>query len=343
MHESDCFMTNKIEIKNFKSIRHIVLGDCRRINLLIGNPNVGKSNLLEAMAAFNLPYARYSNNKGLQQFIRCENETELFFNGNTEHAIEISTDTDEFVISQNKTSLTVQLDGFLNGKPVVELSGLKIKQLSIDSSVKLNKDVKSYFFSSPFVFENTALKFLQPCNGCNLSNVLNSLSDVKAEIAEILQTYGLKLTYDNASREIKFLKDIGKDNIYLVPFNSMADTLQRIVFYKTAIASNQHSIITFEEPEAHAYPPYISKITTDITHSETNQFFITTHSPYVLTDFLENSNSDIAIYLVDYKHGETRVKRMTDAELNEAYNFGVDLFFNHQMFLVDKNEEFTID
>ena len=45
-------MTKIIEIKRFKSIKHIVLKECKRINLLIGKPNVGKSNILEALTAF---------------------------------------------------------------------------------------------------------------------------------------------------------------------------------------------------------------------------------------------------------------------------------------------------
>lgn len=85
-------MTTKIEIKNFKSIRHIVLENCKRINLLIGRPNVGKSNILEALTTFSLPYARYTNNKSLLQFIRCENESELFYNGDMSKDIEILTE-----------------------------------------------------------------------------------------------------------------------------------------------------------------------------------------------------------------------------------------------------------
>ena len=38
-----------IEIKNFKSIRHLELTGFKRINLLLGRPNAGKSNLLEAL------------------------------------------------------------------------------------------------------------------------------------------------------------------------------------------------------------------------------------------------------------------------------------------------------
>lgn len=324
-------MTSKIEIINFKSVKHIILKDCKRINLLIGKPNVGKSNILEALTVFSLPYARYTGNKSLQQFIRCENESELFYNGDMSNDIEIHTDSDNFIFKSNKTSHISRLNGFINQKSVVELTGLKIKQTGND--IKTKEDIKSYYFSSPFQFENTNLKFLQPAEGCNLSSILNALGETKKEISDILTLYGLKLTFDQASQQIKFLKQLSDDSIYLVPFNSIADTLQRIIFYKTAIASNKNSILTFEEPEAHAYPPYISRITTDIIHAESNQFFITTHSPYVLNDFLENKKEELAIYLIDFKKGETTVKRLTDEQLNQVSEFGVDLFFNAKIFL----------
>lgn len=324
-------MTTRIEIKNFKSIKHIVLEECKRINLLIGKPNVGKSNILEALTVFSLPYARYTNNKSLQQFIRCENESELFYNGDMTKDIEICTDFDAFVFQSNKTSFVSRLNGFLNKKSIVELTGLKIKQTGSEE-IKSNKDVRSYFFPMPFQFENTGLRFLQPTTGCNLSSVLNSLENVKKEISDVLASYELKLSFDQASQQIKLLKNVS-DSIYLVPFNSIADTLQRMIFYKTAIASNEHAILTFEEPEAHAYPPYISKITTDIIYSETNQFFITTHSPYVLNEFLDNKKEELTIYLVDFENGETKVKGLSEEELNKVSQFGVDLFFNSEIFL----------
>ncbi|MBP6066033.1 AAA family ATPase [Bacteroides sp.] len=323
-------MTTRIEIKNFKSVKHVVLKDCKRINLLIGKPNVGKSNILEALSAFSLPYARYTNNKSLQQFIRCENESELFYNGDKTKDIEIHTDSDQFVFQSSKTSFVSRLNGLLNGKSVVELSGLKIKQTGSEMP---NKDVRSYFFPTPFQFENTDVNILQPTTGCNLSSILDSLEHTKDEISDILALYGLKLSFDQASQQLKLLKSVSENSIYLVPFNSIADTLQRMMYYKTAIASNENAILTFEEPEAHSYPPYVSKITTDIIYSESNQFFITTHSPYVLNEFLENKKEDLAIYLIDFEDGETSVRGLTDEEIDKVYQFGVDLFFNSEIFL----------
>ena len=86
--------------------------------------------------------------------------------------------------------------------------------------------------------------------------------------------------------------------------------------------------VVFEEPEAHSYPPFISKVTQDIIQSDRNQFFITTHSPYVVNDFLELPSDELAIYLVDFRNGETFVKRASDTEVQEMYEYGIDLFFN---------------
>ena len=47
----------ELQINNFKSIKDIKL-DCSRINLIVGKPNVGKSNILEALSLFCAPYSK---------------------------------------------------------------------------------------------------------------------------------------------------------------------------------------------------------------------------------------------------------------------------------------------
>jgi AAA15 family ATPase/GTPase len=42
-------MIKKLSIKGFKSVRQLDL-DCRRVNVFIGEPNTGKTNILEALA-----------------------------------------------------------------------------------------------------------------------------------------------------------------------------------------------------------------------------------------------------------------------------------------------------
>ncbi|HTD95168.1 MAG TPA: AAA family ATPase, partial [Chitinophagaceae bacterium] len=74
-----------IEIKNFKSIRHQKIEDCKRINIFIGYPNVGKSNILEALSFFSIKMFDLS----LPSLLRMDGNATLFFNGNIDIPFEI--------------------------------------------------------------------------------------------------------------------------------------------------------------------------------------------------------------------------------------------------------------
>lgn len=142
--------------------------------------------------------------------------------------------------------------------------------------------------------------------------IVSNLPDLKSGLAELFHGYGLKMMFDSGSRQIKAMRENGLD-MFLVPFNSLADSLQRLIFYKAAIESGKNKVLCFEELEAHTFPPYITNIVNDILAEKSDQFFITTHSPYVVSSFLESGGKDIAIYVVDMISNETVVKRLTDS------------------------------
>lgn len=81
----------QIHIKNFKSIKSCHIDGCKRINLFIGRPNVGKSNILEALSVFSIPFLKENKSKSLTNLIRVENETELFYSGNFDEFVSIIT------------------------------------------------------------------------------------------------------------------------------------------------------------------------------------------------------------------------------------------------------------
>ena len=63
-------MVDVLEIKNFKSIKHLKL-DCKRVNVFIGRPNTGKSNILESLGLLSfLYYARQGYEA--RDFVRFE-------------------------------------------------------------------------------------------------------------------------------------------------------------------------------------------------------------------------------------------------------------------------------
>lgn len=162
--------------------------------------------------------------------------------------------------------------------------------------------------------------------------IVANLPDLKSNLSELFHGYGLKMMFDTATQQIRAMRENGLD-MFLVPFNSLADSLQRLIFYKAAIYSNQNKVICFEEPEAHTFPPYISAVVNDIILDDRNQYFITTHSPYVMSSLLESAGDDLAVYVVDMDNNATIVTRLTDNQLQEAYDNGIDMFYNIEAFL----------
>ena len=325
---------NHIHISNFKSLKDVTLDQCRRINLIIGKPNVGKSNLLEAMSLFCLPYLKYTRKRSIQQFIRTENDAELFFDGHVDSPISVKT---------NKVNVEVKMDNmgllYSQTNPAHPAQDVAFTISNLTIPAKKNIDIptanpfKCYLYPPAFDKEKLPIPFLLPPGGSNLMNIVSMMPKLKEELRAIFNDYGLKYVFDTNSQEIKVMKEKKPGEIFLIPFHSIADTLQRMIFYKAAIESNSKSALVFEEPEAHSYPPFISKVTQDIIQSDRNQFFITTHSPYVVNDFLELPSDQLAIYLVDFRNGETFVKRASDTEVQEMYEYGIDLFFNTETFL----------
>lgn len=91
------------------------------------------------------------------------------------------------------------------------------------------------------------------------------------------------------------------------------------------------------------FPPYISKFTSDIIHDENNnQFFLATHSPFVMSDLISNVEKDeLAIYIISYENetGETLIHRMNEEDIDDAYQFGYDFFMNINNFIPQKQHD----
>lgn len=118
-------MTNFIEnihITNFKSVRDCAIENCRRINLFIGRPNVGKTNIIEALSIFSIPYLKENTSKKLSNLIRLENEGELFYNGDISLGATIKTNIGKCTIAYNpKEGLKAAIDFFGDSYTILKL------------------------------------------------------------------------------------------------------------------------------------------------------------------------------------------------------------------------------
>lgn len=370
---------NNIEIKNFKSISHQKIEGCKRINVFVGPPNVGKSNILEALSNFSIS----GDSEFFSDFVRLGKPTTLFFNGNVDDVSEtILNDFYRVRISYQAYGLSVsfELDRFNRSFPQVDkeiieadinfisdakekifrIGGFEVNQKSLEvKNFQGDGSLRSYLNSIPD-FASTSdykrspiLKYkfkedidydskeawkLKHPYGQNIFEIISTKPLLNEEIINLFKIYDLSFLYDSGSQEYKILRIVG-NKIFTIPYSMIADTLQRLIFYKTAIQTNSNSVLLFEEPEANCYEPYILEITNAIKNDKNdNQFFIVTHSQYVIEELLrdEESRNNTNIYLVGLDNNETRIKLLSPEVSKEVYQTGLNIFFNYQS-LWDEN------
>lgn len=192
--------------------------------------------------------------------------------------------------------------------------------------------VKKYQYKYNIAYKRSHSKYLIPPFGSNLLSIIENYDELKQQVIALFREYNLEIAFDKSSQTIKVVQN-KQDGLFLVPYNSIADTLQRIIFYKAAISSTNNSILLFEEPEAHSFPPYMTHLTQEIIYKKDNQYFIATHSPFILNDLLENGRDELNVYMVDFRDGQTVVNRLTSDQLHEIFQNGVDLFTNSESYL----------
>ena len=321
---------DNIYIRNFKSISTCEISNCRRINLFIGRPNVGKSNIIEALSTFTIPYLRENSSKKLSNLIRIENETELFHNGNWESGSEISTNLFRCNIEFNpKEALRFFLDA--NGENYAAKVGDKMNVSALSTQSDFQTNIKKYSYKHNVIYKRGHSRYLLPPFGSNLLSIIENYEELKNDVLRLFADYKLEVAFDKSSQTIKIIQK-NEDGIFLIPYNSIADTLQRIIFYKAAIISNDNTILLFEEPEAHSFPPYMSHLTQQMIHKSDNQFFVATHSPFILNDLLEHAMDELAVFNVDYQDKQTQIRELSRSELHDIMQYGVDVFTNNEMF-----------
>ena len=107
-----------------------------------------------------------------------------------------------------------------------------------------------------------------------------------------------------------------------------------MIFYIAAIETNKDCILIFEEPEANSFPPYTRDLAYKIAGNQENQFFISTHSPYLLLNLIENTpNEELNVFVTYYENYETKVKALSSDEIKSLLNDSVDIFFNLDNFV----------
>ena len=120
-----------------------------------------------------------------------------------------------------------------------------------------------------------------------------------------------------------------------LPLGMASDTLQRILFYTVAMESNTNSVLVFEEPETHAFPYYTKYLGERIGTDPSNQYFLSTHNPYLLVPLLEKTPKDqVALFATQYRNYATTVIPLSEDQIGRLLD--ADPFLGLQAVLETK-------
>jgi AAA15 family ATPase/GTPase len=326
-------MIQQLSIKNFKSIKDLKMS-CKKLNIFIGEPNSGKSNIIEALCLQSKGAIGFELNK---QMFRYRTLSDLFFDFNINKPIEIKTDNRttqlRYAVSDQGSpehvfhfSLDTTLD---KERPIKLLHNGKLKE---DGSLGTTR-VHFYEFKKQIEFIDGLWPFLSVPYGENLMSLLLSNSEYKKLVSSFLLSKDLRLNIKPVEKEILFSKIVG-DEIYSFPYFSLSETMQRIIFYMMALESNKENILLFDEPESNTFPEYTKYLAERIAFDKTNQFFITTHNPYLLINLIEKSKpEDVNVCITSMKNFETKISVLSKKQISQVLDFNSDVFFNFNRIL----------
>jgi len=332
-------MITKLTIENFKSIKSLTM-DCKRVNVFIGEPNAGKSNILEALGLLN--WCEFiSSNVPLRDYIRFESPEDLFYDQLLNNAVLTQAEGDR----GGGVRITSANDNFLFEwhpvgrpgafEPLVRLNceGEKVESFSGLSQFTGSR-IKFYLFREQNQFPGRGADSLTPPHGGNLFSLVNSSQRFRELMQSFFEPYGLTLVLRRGERKFAVQKQ-AKPVVVNFPYDVTPDTLRRAIFYTMAMASNRDATLVLEEPESHAFPYFTKHLGESIGMDDSNQYFIATHNPYLLSAIVEKGKRDelnVAItYLRDY---QTEVKCLAPEQLDELLD--ADPFFNLKSFIEEE-------
>jgi AAA15 family ATPase/GTPase len=318
----------KLSVQNFKSIKNLQL-DCKRVNLFIGEPNVGKSNILESLSLQALQHTLE-----MESLVRMNDLSNLFYENDPSNKIEVSTDGIKTEISYERGNILIELINSKNTNLQRKLHGSFTDYSFQRQGVPWDLGIHPYKFIALDNYPQLNYDFLNPPYGDNLFFLLQINKSLRNLVSEIIQDRGFKLTLRQKNFEIEISKE--EDSILTsYPFSVISDTLQRIIFYIAAIETNKsESTIIFEEPESNVFPYYTKYLAEKIAMDDTKQYFSTTHNPYFLQSIIEKTpENDLSINIVQMDEYQTNVFPLPHKSVVKILDLSSDVFLNFNKLL----------
>ncbi len=317
-------MLEYVKIDNFKSIEHIEF-TCSKFNLFTGIPDAGKSNVLEALAFFSLPYILQGKDPvyDILKFLRVSSPFHLLHRFNDFPTVPNETETIDIGTNMGRGSITITDYGegyYFMGEGDPSFSFF----LSADNTLK---NVSGYT-SSPFKyyefndfiyqFREAPCEYLLPPDGMNLFRALDVNRDFRNIMGRTAADFGCNLVLSVHGDHIEIQSKAVKNRI-IVPYTSFPSTLRKLFFYVGITAANKNSILIFEEPELSDAPKYLRLLLSLMLDDQTNQYFITVKSHSFLQMLLDSVPEEQLSVFTVFKHkNQSQLHRISSPQEKTA-------------------------
>lgn len=353
--KDEIIVINHLRIRNFKSIEDVSINPCKRVNVFIGEPNSGKSNILEALSFFSV---NSLEKEQFRNFFRIKNVSDFFFDGNTNNEIEIYTDVINFKLGYSRSENGTLHNSFRGALYPPNNSGQfsygkfpsDIKSIekglffSIDFGGNIthtdNKNAetpfRTYIFKPRTEFRQHYTPILNPPFGDNIPSLLIANKEYKDLLSKMVQDKGFRLLIKPVDQTIEVAK-IVDDNIYSYPYGSISETLQRILFFSLVIETNKKACLVLDEPDANTFPLYTKQIAELIALDASNQYFIATHNPYLLGSIVSKTPvNQLSVFITKMVDFKTKIFEVSSEKFSDILDDGQDIFFNLDKFSESK-------
>jgi predicted ATPase len=164
--------------------------------------------------------------------------------------------------------------------------------------------------------------------GANLAVLLETDKQLYRLADGLFQEKGFRLVINSDTYELGMVKEV-EGRLCIFSYQTISETLRRIVFFMAILHTNQGAILLLDEPEANTYPFYTAHMAESIALDESNQYFISTHNPYILGSIVGKTPvKDLAVFVTTMEGYRTCVKRVPDDKLPLILDYGQDAFVN---------------
>lgn len=308
---------SEVYIENFKCFRNFNFNNFKRVNLIGGKNNVGKTALLEALYFFSYTrkYMLIESAIGKLLLRRQKNNFSVDFFYKDSSNLLLSSDTDKsvyinFYKKKSLDTFEVLIDGYSNSTTLYDVINFLNKSednILNDNFITSSKIDENYLaILCSYLVEtgkeqylNNSLKLFDD-NISHIERLINSNSDII-----------LKLKVNN------------EDN--LIPLSSLGEGISRYISIISSIWSNKNYFLFIDEIENGIhYTNYkkLWKLIFDISKEANCQVFATTHSRECIEAFNESNINNDGIYLELYRNRKTNDIVIKDRDY-DALNYSL--------------------